>query len=193
MTSFAMKPATPAHPPHSPELMAVATRMVWFKPPAATLANDVFFLDYLMVYGTAEDLTVARQRFDDDDFPPGTARSAHPGSSMRAHGPTGTRVLEWGRLRRVRCGSSALTASHPLPPVHPRGCANLAIKSMPSSRGPRGGSAPLRDGEDCPGGDDRRLPDGSRASLQEAPKGGCRRRRERRPRWWLGATSRSPR
>ena len=56
------------NPSHSPELMAVAKRMVWFKPPAATLADDVFFLNYLMIYGTAEDLTVARQRYDDDDF-----------------------------------------------------------------------------------------------------------------------------
>ena len=63
-----MKPASPTQPPHSPELLAVARRMVWFKPPTATLANDIFFLNYLMVYGTAEDLTVVRQRYDDDDF-----------------------------------------------------------------------------------------------------------------------------
>lgn len=53
---------------HPPELLAVAKRVVWFKPPAATLADDGFFLNFLMVYGTAEDLTVARQRYDDDDF-----------------------------------------------------------------------------------------------------------------------------
>jgi len=54
--------------PHSQELLAVAKRVVWFKPPAATLADDVFFLNFLMVYGTPEDLIVARQRYDDDDF-----------------------------------------------------------------------------------------------------------------------------
>ena len=68
MTSLAMTPATPTRPRHSPELLAVAKRMVWFKPPESTLANDVFFLNYLMVYGTAEDIVVARQRYDDDDF-----------------------------------------------------------------------------------------------------------------------------
>lgn len=69
-------PATPQ--PHSPELLAVARRMVWFKPPAATLADDVFFLNYLMVYGTVEDLMVARQRYDDDDFRQ-ALRAALPG------------------------------------------------------------------------------------------------------------------
>ena len=63
-----MKPATPTHPPHSPELLSVARRVVWFKPPEATLANDVFFLNHLMVYGTAEDLTVAGRQYGDDDF-----------------------------------------------------------------------------------------------------------------------------
>ena len=63
-----MTPANPAQLPCSPELLAVARSMVWFKPPPATLADEVFFLNYLMVYGTAEDLAAARQRFDDDDF-----------------------------------------------------------------------------------------------------------------------------
>lgn len=52
----------------SPDLSAVARRIVWFKPPAATLADDVFFLNFLMVYGTPEDLTVAKRRYDDDDY-----------------------------------------------------------------------------------------------------------------------------
>ena len=68
MTSPATSPATPTQPPHSSELLAVAKRVVWFKPPEATLADDIFFLNHLMVYGTIEDLTVARRRFDDDDF-----------------------------------------------------------------------------------------------------------------------------
>ncbi len=64
--------------PHSQELLAVAKRVVWFKPPAATLADDVFFLNFLMVYGTPEDLIVARQRYNDDDFR-GALRNALPG------------------------------------------------------------------------------------------------------------------
>ena len=67
MTSSQMTSAT-STPPHSPELLAVAKRVVWFKPPVATLADDVFFLNYLMVYGTVEDLMVAWQRYDDADF-----------------------------------------------------------------------------------------------------------------------------
>ena len=63
-----MTPSPPATPPHAPELLTVAKRVVWFKPPAATLANDVFFLNFLMVYGTPEDLAVAMRRYDDDDF-----------------------------------------------------------------------------------------------------------------------------
>lgn len=63
---------------HSPELLAVAKRVVWFKPPVVTLADDVFFLNFLMVYGTAEDVMVARQRYDDDDFRR-ALRNAMPG------------------------------------------------------------------------------------------------------------------
>ena len=68
MTASDTTPPTGEPTYHPPELLAVAKRMVWFKPPAATLADDVFFLNYLMVYGTLEDLAVARQRYDDDDF-----------------------------------------------------------------------------------------------------------------------------
>ena len=78
MTSSAKKPATPNQPPHSPELLAVAKRIVWFKPPAVTLADDVFFLNHLMVYCTPEDLTVASQRYDEDDFR-AALRQALPG------------------------------------------------------------------------------------------------------------------
>lgn len=63
-----MTPAAPATPLHTPELSTVAKRVVWFKPPAATLVDDVFFLNFLMVYGTPDDLTVARRWYDDDDF-----------------------------------------------------------------------------------------------------------------------------
>ena len=63
---------------HSPELLAVAKRVVWFKPPATTLADGIFFLNFLMVYGTVEDIIVARQRYDDDDFR-GALRHALPG------------------------------------------------------------------------------------------------------------------
>lgn len=73
-----MTPTTGMPQQRSPELLAVAKRMVWFKPPVVTLADDVFFLNFLMVYGTAEDVMVARQCYDDDDFRR-ALRSALPG------------------------------------------------------------------------------------------------------------------
>lgn len=42
--------------PETPELLAVAERVVWFKPPRETLAHPVHFLAHLMTYGTVEDL-----------------------------------------------------------------------------------------------------------------------------------------
>lgn len=70
--------ASAASPPHPPELLAVAKRVVWFKPPEVTLGDDVFFLNFLMVYGTLDDVDVARQRYDDDDFR-AALRNAIPG------------------------------------------------------------------------------------------------------------------
>jgi hypothetical protein len=42
--------------PQTPELLAVAERVVWFKPPAETLADPIHFLAHVMTYGTVEDL-----------------------------------------------------------------------------------------------------------------------------------------
>lgn len=42
--------------PQTPELLAVAERVVWFKPPAEALADPVHFLAHVMTYGTLEDL-----------------------------------------------------------------------------------------------------------------------------------------
>ena len=58
-----MKPASP-----SAELLAVARRMVWFKPAEETLDDDVLFLNHVMTYGTLEDLRVARLYYDEQDF-----------------------------------------------------------------------------------------------------------------------------
>lgn len=78
MTASDTTPSTSEPAPHPPELLAVAKRVVWFKPPEVTLADDLFFLNFLMVYGTLEDVEVARQRYDDDDFR-GALRNAMPG------------------------------------------------------------------------------------------------------------------
>lgn len=42
--------------PQTPELLAVAQRVVWFKPSTETLADPVHFLAHVMTYGTPEDL-----------------------------------------------------------------------------------------------------------------------------------------
>jgi len=42
--------------PETPDLLAVARRIVWFDPPEATLAQPVRFLVYLMTHGAPEDL-----------------------------------------------------------------------------------------------------------------------------------------
>jgi hypothetical protein len=43
-------------PPHTPELLSVARRVVWFKEPADALADINHFLAHVMTYGTIEDL-----------------------------------------------------------------------------------------------------------------------------------------
>ena len=55
-------------PPHTPELLDLARRIIWFEPPAQALADPVRFLAYLMTYGTAEDVEVARRHFSEQDF-----------------------------------------------------------------------------------------------------------------------------
>jgi hypothetical protein len=42
--------------PDTPELLAVAERVVWFKPPREALAEPAYFLAHVMTYGTVEDL-----------------------------------------------------------------------------------------------------------------------------------------
>ena len=64
--------------PKTPELLAVAARVVWFKQPAEALADPVHFLAHVMTYGTVADLRALngvvgldelRQALD--DAPPG--------------------------------------------------------------------------------------------------------------------------
>lgn len=42
--------------PQTRELLAVAERVVWFKPPAEALADPVHFLAHVMTFGTISDL-----------------------------------------------------------------------------------------------------------------------------------------
>jgi len=68
-----MKPLPP-----TPALLTVARRVVWFKDPAAALADPVHFLAHVMTYGTVADLralqgVVGPQEFREvlDQAPPG--------------------------------------------------------------------------------------------------------------------------
>jgi hypothetical protein len=54
--------------PQSPELLAVAERVVWFKPPAEALADPIHFLAHVMTYGTIEDLRALAGVVTPDDF-----------------------------------------------------------------------------------------------------------------------------
>ena len=62
----------------SPELDAVATRVIWFESADEALRYPNRFLAYLMTYGTLEEILVAKRHFSEaefeaalDDAPPG--------------------------------------------------------------------------------------------------------------------------
>lgn len=54
--------------PPDPELLAMASRVVWFESPERAIANPVRFLAYVMTYGTPEELAVMRRFLEPDDL-----------------------------------------------------------------------------------------------------------------------------
>ena len=54
--------------PLNPDLLEVASHVMWFEPPGRALADPVRFLAYLMTYGTIEEIEVVRRYLDMDDF-----------------------------------------------------------------------------------------------------------------------------
>jgi hypothetical protein len=54
--------------PVTPELQAVARRVVWFEEPERALADPARFLAYAMTWGTHEDLRSIRRHASDDDM-----------------------------------------------------------------------------------------------------------------------------
>jgi len=54
--------------PETRETLAVAARVVWFKPPSETLADPVHFLAHVMTYGTVDDLRALKGVVGPDDF-----------------------------------------------------------------------------------------------------------------------------
>ena len=67
----------PVDPARS-DLLKVASRVVWFKPPDAALEDRVLFLNHVMTWGDVEDIAVTRRHFD-DDLLRHALRHAHPG------------------------------------------------------------------------------------------------------------------
>ncbi|HTU33684.1 MAG TPA: hypothetical protein VMF66_07770 [Candidatus Acidoferrum sp.] len=62
----------------SPELRAVAERVMWFETAEDALLSTERFLAYLMTHGTLEELLIARKYFSSEEFDR-TLRNAPPG------------------------------------------------------------------------------------------------------------------
>jgi hypothetical protein len=54
--------------PRTPEIDALAARVIWFESPEKALADPVRFMAYVMAHATPEDLVVVRRYVSDDDF-----------------------------------------------------------------------------------------------------------------------------
>jgi hypothetical protein len=54
--------------PPTPELLAVARRVIWFEEPERALADPLQFLAHVMVIGTAEDLRALRGIVTKEDY-----------------------------------------------------------------------------------------------------------------------------
>ena len=54
--------------PETQDLLAVAERVVWFKPPREVLAEPIHFLAHVMTYGTLEDVHILNNYIGPDDY-----------------------------------------------------------------------------------------------------------------------------
>ena len=54
--------------PQTDDLLAVARRVVWYQPPATTLADVPLFVAHLLTYSTPRDVRLAKQYLSDDDL-----------------------------------------------------------------------------------------------------------------------------
>jgi hypothetical protein len=64
--------------PLTPEVEAIARRVIWFEEPKQALAYPARFLAYVMTYGTYHDVAVIRQFWTESDLR-AALRSAPPG------------------------------------------------------------------------------------------------------------------
>jgi len=53
--------------PLTPEIQAIAERVVWFETPEQALADTPRFLAYVMTYGNYADMQVIRRQVSDDE------------------------------------------------------------------------------------------------------------------------------
>lgn len=54
--------------PQTPDLENIASRIVWFEPPAQALQSEARFIAYAMRYGTGSDMKAIRKYVRDEDF-----------------------------------------------------------------------------------------------------------------------------
>jgi hypothetical protein len=54
--------------PVVPDLLEIATRVIWFEGPEEALLNRPRFLAYLMTYGTATDIATVKRHVGPDAF-----------------------------------------------------------------------------------------------------------------------------
>ena len=54
--------------PLTPEIEAVALRVIWFEEPPQAIADPIRFLAYAMTYGDDADMRVIRQHLSDDEL-----------------------------------------------------------------------------------------------------------------------------
>ena len=87
--------------PATPELLAVAERVVWFKPPHEALADPIHFLAHVMTYGTVEDLRAVDRVIGPDAY-----------REVLEHAPPGVFDARSWAYWNLRCGCSP---SRPLP------------------------------------------------------------------------------
>ena len=54
--------------PHTQELLSIAERVMWFEAPANGLTDPIRFMAYLLTYGTADEIGVARRYVGAEDL-----------------------------------------------------------------------------------------------------------------------------
>jgi len=98
--------------PETSELLAVAERVVWFKPPAEALADPVHFLAHVMTYGTVDDVRALKGVVGLNEF-----------REALDHAPPGIfdpRSWAYWNLKCGRTPAPPLPVRQGLEPVRPR-------------------------------------------------------------------------